>query len=92
MGFRNPFRIEINAENDEIYVGDYSPDNPVADPQRGPAGQGKWTIIREPGNYGWPYCATAELPYVDYDFATGESGEDRSTARTPSTSRRTTPG
>ena len=76
MGFRNPFRIEINAENDEIYVGDYSPDNPEADPQRGPAGQGKWTIIREPGNYGWPYCATAELPYVDYDFATEESGEE----------------
>jgi len=76
MGFRNPFRIEINAVNDEIYVGDYSPDNRNADPERGPAGQGKWTIVREPGNYGWPYCATAELPYVDYDFATGESGAE----------------
>jgi cytochrome c len=74
MGFRNPFRIEINSENDEIYVGDYSPDNPEADPMRGPAGHGKWTILREPGNYGWPYCATAELPYVDYDFETEESG------------------
>ena len=30
---------------------------------------------RTPGNFGWPYCATAELPYIDYDFATGESGE-----------------
>jgi len=74
MGFRNPFRIEINAVNDEIYVGDYSPDSQVADPERGPAGQGKWTIVREPGNYGWPYCATPEMPYVDYDFATDESG------------------
>jgi cytochrome c len=73
MGLRNPFRIGVNRETGEIYVGDYSPDADEADPQRGPAGHGKWTIIREPGNYGWPYCATAELPYVDYDFATEES-------------------
>jgi cytochrome c len=72
MGFRNPFRIEINRENDDLYVADYSPDNRNADPLRGPAGQGKWTIVREPGNYGWPYCATAELPYVDGEF-TGPS-------------------
>jgi cytochrome c len=68
MGFRNPFRIEINRENDDIYVADYSPDNRNANPLRGPAGHGKWTILREPGNYGWPYCATAELPYVDGEF------------------------
>jgi cytochrome c len=68
MGFRNPFRIEINRENDDLYVADYSPDSSVADPARGPAGQGKWTIVRDPGNYGWPYCATAELPYIDGQF------------------------
>jgi cytochrome c len=68
MGFRNPFRIEINGDNDDLYVADYSPDNRNANPLRGPAGQGKWTIVREPGNYGWPYCATAELPYVDGQF------------------------
>jgi cytochrome c len=74
MGLRNPFRIEINRDNDDIYVGDYSPDNRNANPLRGPAGHGKWFILREPGNYGWPYCATDALPYVDYDFATGASG------------------
>jgi cytochrome c len=74
MGLRNPFRIEINRETDEIYVADYSPDARNPNPQRGPAGHGKWTIVREPGNYGWPYCATAELPYRDYDFGTGQSG------------------
>jgi cytochrome c len=74
MGMRNPFRIEINHDNDDLYVADYSPDNPAPNPLRGPAGHGKWTILREPGNYGWPYCATALLPYVDYDFATGVSG------------------
>ena len=75
MGLRNPFRIEYNTVEGELYVADYSPDARQANPLRGPAGQGKWFIATEPGNYGWPYCATAELPYVDYDFATGTSGE-----------------
>ena len=75
MGLRNPFRIEYNLEEGELYVADYSPDARTANPNRGPAGQGKWMVVTEPGNYGWPYCATAELPYVDYDFATGQSGE-----------------
>ena len=76
MGLRNPFRIEVDPDDRRRCTSrDYSPDADEADPARGPAGQGKWTVITEPGNYGWPYCATAELPYVDYDFATGESGE-----------------
>ena len=74
MGLRNPFRIEYNTVEGELYVADYSPDAQTANPLRGPAGQGKWFIATEPGNYGWPYCATAELPYVDYNFATGQSG------------------
>ena len=40
----------------------------------GRPGHGKWTAATQPGNYGWPYCATAKLPYIDYDFATGVSG------------------
>ncbi|MPY79538.1 MAG: PKD domain-containing protein [Actinophytocola sp.] len=75
MGLRNPFRIDVDPETDALYVADYSPDARSANPDRGPAGQGKWFAATEAGNYGWPYCATAELPYVDYDFATGESGE-----------------
>ncbi len=74
MGLRNPYRFSVDRKTDVIYLADYSPDASEADPQRGPAGQGKWMAIRAPGNYGWPYCATRELPYVDYDFATGESG------------------
>jgi cytochrome c len=81
MGLRNPFRIELNKKTGELYVADYSPDAGSPDPARGPAGTGKWTIIRKPGNYGWPYCATARLPYVDYDFATGTSGETFDCAR-----------
>ncbi|MFG1658418.1 PQQ-dependent sugar dehydrogenase [Micromonospora chersina] len=74
MGLRNPFRIELNRETGDLYVGDYSPDARDPDPLRGPAGHGKWLAARKAGNYGWPYCATAQLPYVDYDFATGQSG------------------
>src|SRR5688572_19735697 len=75
MGLRNPFRIEYNLQTGELYIADYSPDASTADPLRGPAGQGKWSIVTGPANFGWPYCATAELPYVDYNFATGVSGE-----------------
>ncbi|WP_336207244.1 PQQ-dependent sugar dehydrogenase [Nonomuraea sp. LPB2021202275-12-8] len=74
MGLRNPFRIELNRSNGDLYVADYSPDEDEADPARGPAGTGKWMVVRKAGNYGWPYCATARLPYRDYDFATGASG------------------
>lgn len=75
MGLRNPFRIELDPRTDALYVADYSPDARRARPERGPAGHGKWAVVTQAGNYGWPYCATAELAYVDYDFATGESGD-----------------
>jgi cytochrome c len=75
MGLRNPFRIEIHPRTDKLWVADYSPDARTPDPERGPDGQGKWVEIDEPANYGWPYCATDQLPYVDYDFETETSGE-----------------
>jgi glucose/arabinose dehydrogenase len=90
MGLRNPFRFAVNQENGDIYLADYSPDAQMANPDRGPAGHGKWMVISRPGNYGWPYCATAELPYVDYDFATGESGEEFSCTRPVNESPRNT--
>jgi cytochrome c len=74
MGLRNPFRYAVDRRRNVVYLADYSPDAVTADPLRGPNGHAKWMIIREPGNYGWPYCATPELPYRDFDFATGESG------------------
>ena len=78
MGFRNPFRFSVNRSNGDVYVGDYSPDANMANPARGPAGQGRWMLVRQPGNYGWPFCATPDKPYVDYDFTPGapQSGEE----------------
>ncbi len=73
MGFRNPFRIAVDKETGHVYVGDYGPDG-GADPARGPDGQVEFDVVRQPGNYGWPYCIGANEAYRDYDFATGASG------------------
>ncbi|SDY89919.1 PKD domain-containing protein [Micromonospora pattaloongensis] len=75
MGLRNPFRFAVDRRTDNVYMADYSPDASAANPDRGPAGHGRWMVIDRPANYGWPYCVAPDMPYVDYDFATGESGE-----------------
>ena len=59
MGFRNPFRIQVD-ENDVAYVTDYSPDSQTPQRGRGPAGTGRVEIVRKPANYGWPLCYTPE--------------------------------
>jgi glucose/arabinose dehydrogenase len=74
MGFRNPFRMTVDPATDIVYVGDYGPDAGAADPARGPAGQVEFDRVTEAGNYGWPYCTGDNDAYVEYDFATGESG------------------
>ena len=74
MGHRNPFRISVDPETGWVYVGDVGPDASAPDPARGPAGHDEWNQIRSAGNYGWPYCIADNKPYVDYDFATGQSG------------------
>src|SRR5829696_3114317 len=90
MGLGNPFRFGVNRAHGDIYVGDYSPDAERADPARGPAGQGRWIVIRKPANYGWPLCATHKLPYVDYDFATNASGKSFNCAAPTNDSRHNT--
>ncbi|MEU6642703.1 ThuA domain-containing protein [Saccharomonospora sp. NPDC046836] len=75
MGLRNPFRITVDQQTGDLLVADYGPDANQPDPQRGPEGTVEWNVISEPGNYGWPHCAGNNIPYRDYDFATGESGE-----------------
>ena len=51
MGFRNPFRIQVD-ENDVAYISDYSPDADNPQRSRGPAGVGRFEIVRKPSNYG----------------------------------------
>ena len=56
MGFRNPFRFAVDKKTGWVYLGDYGPDAGGANPNRGPGGQVEFNLIKEPGNYGWPYC------------------------------------
>ncbi|WP_431948574.1 ThuA domain-containing protein [Actinacidiphila sp. bgisy167] len=75
MGFRNPFRFSVDKKTGIAYVGDYGPDAGTANPGRGPGGQVEFARVTKAGNFGWPFCTGDNDPYVDYDFATGQSGE-----------------
>lgn len=61
MGFRNPFRIQVDAD-DVAYVSDYSPDSQTPQQFHGTPGVGRFEIVRTPANYGWPYCFKPDLP------------------------------
>jgi cytochrome c len=75
MGFRNPFRFAVDKATGWVYLGDYGPDAGAANPARGPGGTVEFNLIKGPGNYGWPLCVGDNLPYIDYDFETGVSGQ-----------------
>jgi PKD repeat protein/type 1 glutamine amidotransferase len=67
MGFRNPFRLQVD-ENDVAYVSDYSPDANSPLRSRGPAGVGRFQIVREPENYGYPMCYSSKLGYYKWNY------------------------
>src|SRR5918995_411293 len=71
---RTPFRHAVDKATGNIMLGEYGPDAGAADPNRGPGGIVEFNLIKGPGNYGWPYCHGDNVPYRDYDFATGVSG------------------
>jgi glucose/arabinose dehydrogenase len=73
MGLRNPFRFDVDSRG-TVYVGDYSPDAQAPSATRGPEGTGRWFATDRAGNYGWPYCYSPDLPYIDFDFVTRQSG------------------
>jgi glucose/arabinose dehydrogenase/plastocyanin len=74
MGFRNPFRITVDPKTGWVLMGDYGPDAGSTNPNRGPQGSVEYNVLKEAGNYGWPYCIRQNVAYNDYDFATGTSG------------------
>ena len=67
MGFRNPFRIQVD-ENDVAYISDYSPDANAPQRSRGPSGVGRFEIVRKPSNYGYPICYSSKLGYYKWNF------------------------
>ncbi|WP_426594786.1 ThuA domain-containing protein [Cellulomonas sp. McL0617] len=74
MGFRNPFRINIDPKTGTVFVADYGPDAGSADPNRGPQNTVEWNIIAKAGNYGWPYCTGPNKAYNHWNFTTHQSG------------------
>ncbi|GAA3463516.1 ThuA domain-containing protein [Saccharothrix longispora] len=74
MGFRNPFRFSVHPTTGVVYAADYGPDAANDNANRGPGGTVEWNVITSPGFYGWPYCIGDNIPFNDYNFATGQSG------------------
>jgi cytochrome c len=74
MGCRNPFRFSIDEKTGWFFWGDVGPDALTSDPKRGPAGFDEFNVAKQAGNFGWPYFVADNKPYVQYDFATQESG------------------
>ena len=75
MGHRNPYRISVDSKRGYVYWGDVGPDaNTDEIATRGPRGYDEMNQARKAGNFGWPLFIGDNLPYVDYDYETGESG------------------
>ena len=76
MGFRNPFRITVDPKTGWLLLGDYGPDAGSTVANRGPQGSVEFNVVDQPGFYGWPYCVRDNVPYNDFNFATGVSGPE----------------
>ncbi|GHH85224.1 glycosyl hydrolase [Streptomyces sulfonofaciens] len=77
MGFRNPFRMQVDRATDIVYIGDYGPDAGSTTADRGPGGQVEFDRVTKAGNFGWPYCTgtnTTDETYNEYTFPSGPSG------------------
>jgi glucose/arabinose dehydrogenase len=75
MGFRNPFTLgDWDPATGTLWTADYGPDAVLPNPERGPAGHVRALLIKEPGNYGWPYCTMNNVPYNDWNYETDSPG------------------
>ena len=75
MGCRNPFKMHVDPETGTLWYSDYGPDSRSWDAERGPPGIVEVNRVTEAHFSGWPYFVGPNIPYVDYDFETEESGE-----------------
>ena len=77
MGFRSDYRISVDPASGTVYVGNVGPDASNPSATRGPQGYDELEVVPPGGgtNHGWPYCIGPNIPYVDYDFQSGTSGD-----------------
>ncbi len=65
MGARNPYRIFVDKENtDWLFWGEVGPDANIAGVE-GPVGMDEINLTKSAGNYGWPYFAGKNEPYLN---------------------------
>jgi len=75
MGDRNPYRISVDQKTGFLYWGEVGPDaNNDSMETRGPRGYDEFNQARQAGFFGWPFVIANNLPYREYDYATGKSG------------------
>lgn len=75
MGHRNPYRISIDMKRGYVYWGDVGPDaREDSLSTRGPKGYDEVNQAQGPGNFGWPLFIANNIPYFEYNYATGETG------------------
>ncbi|GLW07139.1 hypothetical protein Misp01_22690 [Microtetraspora sp. NBRC 13810] len=67
MGFRNPFRFTVDQETGYVHVADYGPDRGAPATNRGPEGLVEYNVIKEAGNFGWPFCHGDNQAYAPYN-------------------------
>jgi glucose/arabinose dehydrogenase len=88
MGFRSDYRMGHDQVTGATFVGNVGPDARSADATRGPQGFDELETIPPRGgtNHGWPRCIADNKPYMDYDYATGQTkGELSCKGMTPAT-------
>ena len=73
MGFRNPWRFNVDSKTGFVYSGDVGPDAGGPNATRGPRGYDTVNQVRHAGNYGWPYVRGGEA-YFEFDFQTRTPG------------------
>lgn len=75
MGNRNPYRISVDSKTGYLYWGEVGPDAANDSLKtRGPRGYDEINQARKAGNFGWPMFIGNNLPYHQYDYATGKTG------------------
>ena len=74
MGFRNPFKINLDPRTNTILVAEYGPDAGAANPNRGPDGRVEWNALDPARQLRLAVLRQQQQPYNDYNFATSTSG------------------
>jgi cytochrome c len=65
-GVRNPFRITCDTKTGFVIWGDVG-GNVRTELDLGPEGFDELNVTREPGFFGWPFCAGPNLPWRPFD-------------------------